>query len=83
MLPENHAATAENTGESRSASASGVSLRGIEILARSIYRELCDRGCPRSDVIRLATALLDQLVAGKVEPSVVEQLASGRRRSAR
>jgi hypothetical protein len=41
----------------------GVSRRGIEILARSIYRDLCDRGCSRTDVIRLATALLDQLLA--------------------
>jgi hypothetical protein len=55
------------TRKSRPSSASGVSLRGIEILARSIYRELCNRGCHRSDVIRLATALLDQLVACKVE----------------
>lgn len=41
----------------------GVSHRGIEILARSIYRDLCDRGCTRVEVIRLATALLDQLLA--------------------
>jgi hypothetical protein len=43
-----------------------VSLREIEILARSIYRDLCDRGCRRSDVIRLATALLDQFVTRKI-----------------
>jgi len=51
----------------RSASAPGVSLRGIEIPARSIYRELCHRGCRRSDVIRLATALLDQLVTHRLD----------------
>jgi len=84
MPPEDRAATAGSPRESRSSSASGVSLRGIEILARSIYRELCDRGCHRSDVIRLATALLDQLVAHKVEHSVVvEDIAPGRRRSSR
>ena len=42
-----------------------VDLRGIEILAKSIVRELRNRGYDRSDVIRLATALLDQLVAGR------------------
>jgi hypothetical protein len=45
-----------------------MSRLGIEILARSIYRELCDRGCQGSDVIRLATALLDQILTGKIEP---------------
>ncbi|HEX3479003.1 MAG TPA: hypothetical protein VHT91_28465 [Kofleriaceae bacterium] len=40
-----------------------MSRRGIEILARSIYRDLRERGCTRVDVIRLATALLDQLLA--------------------
>ena len=84
MPAEDRAATAGKTRESRSSSASGVSLRGIEILARSIYRELCDRGCRRSDVIRLATALLDQLVARKVEQSVVvQEIAPDRRRSSR
>jgi hypothetical protein len=83
MPAEDRAATGK-IRESRSSSASGVSLRGIEILARSIYRELCDRGCRRSDVIRLATALLDQLVARKVEHSVVvEQIAPDRRGSSR
>ena len=56
----------------RSSSTPGITVRGIEILARSIYRELCDRGCRRSDVIRLATALLDQLVAPRLEHRVVE-----------
>jgi len=61
-----------------------VSLRGIEILARSIYRELCDRGCHRSDVIRLATALLDQLVPRKLEHGVVvEDIAPDLGRSSR
>jgi hypothetical protein len=41
----------------------GVGYRGLEILARSIYRDLRERGCTRTDVIRLATALLDQLIA--------------------
>jgi len=54
----------------RSSSAHGITLGGIEVLARSIYRELCDRGCRRSDVIRLATALLDQLVTHRREHRV-------------
>jgi hypothetical protein len=49
--------------EARAPSPPGVSRRGIEILARSIHRDLRDRGCTRADVIRLATALLDQLIA--------------------
>lgn len=44
-----------------------MSRRGIEILAKSIYRELCDRGCRGRDVIRLATALLDQLIPRKMK----------------
>lgn len=66
MPAEDQAATTGETHKSRSPSTSGVSLREIEILARSIYRDLCDRGCRRSDVIRLATALLDQLVTHKI-----------------
>jgi len=46
-----------------------VSHRGIEILARSMVRDLCDRGCTRVDVIRLATALLDQLLAPELSLS--------------
>jgi hypothetical protein len=68
---EDHAATTDSRREPRSSSAPGVSLSGIEILAKSIYRELCNRGCRRSDVIRLATALLDQLVTRKIEHGVV------------
>jgi len=66
MAAEDRAATTGETHKSRPSSTSGVSLGEIEILARSIYRDLCDRGCRRSDVIRLATALLDQLVTGKI-----------------
>lgn len=65
-----------------------MSRRAIEILARSIYRELRDRGCQRTDVIRLATALLDQLLArdrtarsGDAQHQVEQRLAErlGRR----
>lgn len=55
----------------RSSATRGITVRGIEVLAKSIYRELCDRGCRRSDVIRLATALLDQLVTHRLEHRVV------------
>jgi hypothetical protein len=41
-----------------------IDRRGIEILARSIYRDLRARGGDRCDVVRLATALLDQVLAG-------------------
>ena len=84
MRPEDHAATEDSREGSLTPSAPGVSLRGIEILAKSIYRELCDRGCHRSDVIRLATALLDQLVAHKIEQGVVVvEIAPGRRSRSR
>jgi hypothetical protein len=70
MRPEARAATRAGDGE-------GVSRRGIEILAKSIYRELCDRGCKGPDVIRLATALLDQIITGKTEHSANDQLTVG------
>ena len=57
--------------EDRAASSTpAMSRQGIEILAKSIYRELCDRGCRGRDVIRLATALLDQLIARKMEKNI-------------
>lgn len=57
----------------------GVSHRGIEILARSIYRDLRDRGCTRADVIRLATALLDQLIARELSLTEAHDAALARR----
>jgi hypothetical protein len=60
----------------------GVSRRGIEILARSIYRDLSERGCTRVDVIRLATALLDQLLAPELSLSTEAGDAAPVRRSA-
>jgi hypothetical protein len=59
-----------------------VSRRGIEILARSIHRDLRDRGCTRVDVIRLATALLDQLLAAELSLSADADDAAPVRRSA-
>jgi len=56
-----------------------VSRRGIEILARSLYRDLCDRGCTRVDVIRLATALLDQLLAPELSLTAAPDAAPVRR----
>lgn len=53
----------------RPSRAPGMSRHGIEILAKSIYRELCNRGCLGSDVIRLATALLDQILVRQIEQS--------------
>jgi hypothetical protein len=59
-----------------------VSHRGIEILARSMYRDLRDRGCTRVDVIRLATALLDQLLGPELALSTEAGDAAPVRRSA-
>jgi hypothetical protein len=56
-----------------------VSRRGIEILARSIHRDLCERGCTRADVIRLATALLDQLLAPELSLTAAARDAAVRR----
>ena len=64
--------------EARAASP-GVSHRGIEILARSIYRDLCERGCTRVEVIRLATALLDQLLAPELSLTAARDAAPARR----
>jgi hypothetical protein len=71
MPSEERAATTDNGYGSRLSSEPGVSRSGIETLAKSIYRDLCNRGCRRSDVIRLATALLDQLITRKIEQGVV------------
>lgn len=62
-----------------SAAPPSVSRRGIEILARSLYRDLCDRGCTRVDVIRLATALLDQLLAPELSLTAPPDAAPVRR----
>lgn len=35
--------------------------RGVEILAKSIYRDLMAQGFAKRDVVNLATALLDQV----------------------
>ena len=64
--------------EARAASP-GVSRRGIEILARSIHRDLRERGCTRVDVIRLATALLDQLLAPELSLTAADDAAPVRR----
>lgn len=68
-------------GPRREASAAppSVSHRGIEILARSLYRDLRDRGCTRVDVIRLATALLDQLLAPELSLAAAPGAAPVRR----
>ena len=65
--------------EARAASPPSVSHRGIEILARSIYRDLCERGCTRVEVIRLATALLDQLLGPELSLTAAHDPAPIRR----
>lgn len=35
--------------------------RGVEILAKSIYRDLIAQGFAKRDVVSLATALIDQV----------------------
>ncbi|MCG8422841.1 MAG: hypothetical protein MJE77_33435 [Proteobacteria bacterium] len=35
--------------------------RGVEILAKSIYRDLMAQGFAKRDIVHLATALIDQV----------------------
>lgn len=37
--------------------------RGVEILAKSIYRDLTAQGFAKRDIVNLATALLDQITS--------------------
>ena len=43
--------------------------RGVEILAKSIYRDLMAQGFAKRDVVNLATALLDQVTSKMVAES--------------
>jgi hypothetical protein len=37
--------------------------REVQILAKSIYRDMTSQGFDKSDIVNLATALLDQLTS--------------------
>lgn len=43
--------------------------REVQILAKSIYRDMTSQGFDKSDIVSLATALLDQLTTRMGEES--------------
>ncbi|MEM9490455.1 MAG: hypothetical protein AAGC55_15010 [Myxococcota bacterium] len=43
--------------------------RGVQILAKSIYRDLTAQGFAKRDIVNLATALLDQLTSKMTDES--------------
>ncbi len=39
----------------------GVSEKGVDILARSLFRKLCDQGLTQSQIISISSRLIDHV----------------------